>query len=143
MENTNKSENQNTEVKKDYVDISKDNIIGREGLDLSNFMGTNTKIENVRLRVFNKGTKDERYAFEIETLEFEIKEYKVRAKEYINCWKDKEDNTKFVYSTSTNSNSYKLLKYFNVENPMDLVGKECEVRRKIQDNGKERLGIIF
>ena len=53
---------QNNDVN-DYIETKKDNVVGRETLDISNFAGANTKIASVKMRVWNKGdVKEERFA---------------------------------------------------------------------------------
>lgn len=128
------------------LNVKESNIVGKQGLDLSSFKGTNSKVESVNLQVFNQGTADERYAFVVESESFMIEEFECRAKEYVTAWTEDDKATAesvFNFSTSINSNASKLMRHFDVKTLSELVGKEIEVRRKVSDNGKERIGIFF
>lgn len=130
--------------------VSKDNVIGKEGLNIKGFKGAETKISEVKLNAFNLGTAEERFAFKIITEEIDVDGTKVNCVEYISCWRDKEEfnqpvtaNSKFYWSLSDNSNAQRMLNYFDVTHPMDLVGQTCQVVRKVNDSGKEKLGIMY
>lgn len=92
---------------------------------------------DVEKKDFGEGEKEVKQLV-ISTENLESEEKPVYAKEFIALKKD--DDGEWGIPENTNSKAMKVLKYFNVDNFADLIGKECMVVKRVNGD-KTILGI--
>lgn len=148
MENIqNKSEET---VKGQELNINKESIKGKVGLDIENFAGEKTKIARVFFKGWDMGNAEkERFAMVIESNPIKVNDVEFTAREYLNCWRADEKGTPvkkdtvFNFSLTPNSNASKMMRNFNVAHPLEVEGKDVLIVRKVLDNGTVRLGMAL
>lgn len=114
-----------------------------KSIDLSEYEGTKTTIEKVELldveeKDFGEGKVEVRQIL-IETANLSDDEKKpIRVKEWVSLKKDEDGE--WGIPDGKNSKATKILKFFEVENFDDLIGKQCLIVKKVSGD-RTTLGI--
>lgn len=136
------AQDQNNATQEVSVDLS--SMVGKEGVNLDNYNMIDTEIEHVipkQRKIKNDdGSFRESYFLDIQTKQLDDT-MNIRGRTFINFWKE-EDGT-LGFSLKENSNSYKILNYFKVDNFNDLVGKKCQTIVRQDNNGNKKLDVYF
>lgn len=138
------NQNQNNQSNSQVVDINLTELKGYKGLDMNDFNEIETYIENVIPKsthtTDNQGNPVYNYFLDVMTPILQ-EGTNLRARTFIKFWKD--ENGEVRYSEKPNSNAYKILKHFKVNDFSELVGQPCKTIVRQDDSGNERLDIYF
>jgi len=134
------TENNNNSQK---LNVSLSSLKGKKGLDLKQFHNQEITIDSVEVKhslVTRDGKTEDNYYLEVTSSP--LNENGFTARTFISLWKN-EETGEFNYSLKENSNSYKMLNFFQVSSFEELVGKKTTAILRLNDNGTQKVDIYY